>query len=92
MGFREEVASESSGSFGEYGERAGPGAQSPGRTGTGAVCGQERGLQGRRGLSVKQLSRQMAVWLSAGRLTSLCLCWVVCKTVMHIAPDGLGIV
>lgn len=61
MGFREEVASESSGSFGEYGEQAGPGAQSLGRTGTGAVCGQERGLQGRTGLSVKQLSQ----WLKS---------------------------
>ena len=33
----------------------------------------------------------MAVWLSTGCLTFLCLCCLVCKTVIEMAPGELGI-
>lgn len=46
MGFREEVAFESSGSFEEYGEQAGPGAQSLGRTGYWGCLWPGEGLAG----------------------------------------------
>lgn len=46
MGFGEEVACESSGSFEEYGEQAGPGAQSLGRTGNWGCLWPGEGLAG----------------------------------------------
>lgn len=49
MGFRQEVAFESSGIFEEHGEQAEPGAQSLGRTGNRGCLWPGEGLAGEKG-------------------------------------------
>lgn len=60
----------------------------------GLVCGQEKGLQGRRGTECEAAHvlcsgwNQVAVWVSACCLTSLCLRFLICKVVMQVVPSS----